>query len=487
VKPESLFRSCAVTGCLVLLAGAGCREPVPTRTLVLTQSPLPAAVAPAADILDLRYPPGSRVVLVAAPFDPRHVQVLSQNLSAAGDPLVSHDGQRVFFVGKAGAAGEWQIYEASLGNHRCHVLTSMPGGAMNPVLLPDGSLGFASPVPKISGTLSPLTSPVLYAQSPGDQPRQLTFSSQGIAEPTMLFDGRILFVSAAPAAAANEASDPALFTINSDGTEITAFAGQQDPGMRIERPRQLADGRVVCLVSKRDTLLPGGAAECVRMARPFTKRESLLAGVTGRVRSVQPAGNNELLVCAENSSGAGAALALFRVNPTAPQLTTPLFADPAWDVCEATETSPQRRPKGRLSSMDPSKSSGQILCLDANYSRESPGRSETSTPATRARVLAETAPGKIEALGEVPVQADGSFMAEVPANVPLGFETLDGQGKVLRREAPMLWLRPGENRSCLGCHEPHNRSPRNRRPLAVSAPVPRLGLGTAKLAQKQTN
>jgi hypothetical protein len=46
-------------------------------------------------------------------------------------------------------------------------------------------------------------------------------------------------------------------------------------------------------------------------------------------------------------------------------------------------------------------------------------------------------------------------------------------------------VRPAENRSCIGCHEPHNRSPYNHRPLAVNAPIPCLGLKCAKPAQKE--
>ena len=99
----------------------------------------------------------------------------------------------------------------------------------------------------------------------------------------------------------------------------------------------------------------------------------------------------------------------------------------------------------------------------------------------------ETSPGKVCALGEVPVQADGSFLAEVPADMPLGFETLDENGRVLRREAPMIWVRPAENRSCIGCHEPHNRSPHNHRPLAVNAPIPCLGLTNAGPAPTKSN
>src|ERR1039458_5947186 len=135
--------------------------------------------------------------------------------------------------------------------------------------------------------------------------------------------------------------------------------------------------------------------------------------------------------------------------------------------------------------MDLTKQTGHILCLDANYTRDASEKGGATPASTRVRVLAETSPGNVCALGEVPVQADGSFMAEVPASLPLGFEALDENGRVLRREAPMLWVRPGENRACIGCHEPGNRSPHNHRPLAVSVPVPCLSLANAKPVQRK--
>jgi hypothetical protein len=476
------FQISVAAASLVLLAGAGCRKPVPPAgALVLTQSPATATAASASDILDLRYPSGSRVVLMESPLGSGRVRVLSEGLAAAGVPVVSYDGRRVFFAGKAGAAGEWQIYQEDLAGGHPQMLTSMPGGATSPTLLPNGSLVFSSPVPKIGAPNYSQPQSALYVQSPGGQPRQLTFSSRSIAEPTMLADGRILFVSTQPPESANSVSGPALFTINNDGTEITAFAGPEDPVSAIQQPRLLADGRVVFLVSKSDS----SSAEFVRTARPFQSRAPLFPGVTARVRSVQSAGNGDLLVCAENASGAKTSLALFRVNPTATALGAPLLADPAWNNCEAAEVSPHRQPMGRLSTMDLTKSTGKILCLDANF--PSDPASGTTPVATHVRVLAQTSPGNVCALGEVPVQADGSFLAEVPADVPIGFEALDENGRVLRREAPMIWVRPAENRSCIGCHEPHNRSPQNHRPLAVSMPITSLGLKNAEPAPRKSN
>jgi len=38
---------------------------------------------------------------------------------------------------------------------------------------------------------------------------------------------------------------------------------------------------------------------------------------------------------------------------------------------------------------------------------------------------------------------------------------------LLRHQPAFLWLQPGENRACVGCHEPRNHAPRNIRPQAA--------------------
>ena len=87
-----------------------------------------------------------------------------------------YDGRSIFFAGKAGATDEWQIYQEDVAGRNLQKLTSLPGGTMNPTLLPDGRVVFVSPVPKIGGTHSSQPLSALYVQSPGGQPRRLTFS-----------------------------------------------------------------------------------------------------------------------------------------------------------------------------------------------------------------------------------------------------------------------------------------------------------------------
>jgi hypothetical protein len=478
VNANGHFAISTLGAALLALSNCGCDKPVPSGTLVLTESPAGSASSAPADLLDSRYPVGSRVVLLYPPYGGGRVQVLSAGLAAAGGPVVSSDGRGVLFVGKARSADDWQIYAEDVAAGHLQALTSVPGGAMDPALLPNGNLIFVSPVPKTTGTNSPQLRPALFTQAPGGRPQQLTFGSLGIADPTVLSDGRILFV------AEDRPAGPTLFTINNDGTEVTAFAAPMASAATIRQPRQSDDGRVVFLVpASGGNSSPRGIAESVRMARPVQSLAPLFPNVTARIRSMQPASNGELLVCAEGS--ARPSLTLYRARPGAADLGGPLFAAADWDCCEAVEATPHSQPMGRLSSVDLTKQTGRILCLNANFSDDSPPH---PTPlATQIRILAEPSPGHVCVLGELPVQADGSFLAEVPAEVPLGFEALDGSGAVVRREAPLLWVRPGENRACVGCHEPPNRAPRNHRPLAVSVPVPCLSLAKARVAKKKAD
>jgi formylglycine-generating enzyme required for sulfatase activity len=59
-------------------------------------------------------------------------------------------------------------------------------------------------------------------------------------------------------------------------------------------------------------------------------------------------------------------------------------------------------------------------------------------------------------LGTVPVEPDGSAYFRVPANTPIALQPLDGQGRAVQLMRSWFTAMPGENLSCVGCHEPHS-------------------------------
>ncbi len=72
--------------------------------------------------------------------------------------------------------------------------------------------------------------------------------------------------------------------------------------------------------------------------------------------------------------------------------------------------------------------------------------------------LANASPGK-QVLGTVPVEADGSAFFRAPARIPLMFQALDERGMAIQTMRSLTYLQPGEQTSCVGCHEHRTTAP----------------------------
>ncbi len=57
-------------------------------------------------------------------------------------------------------------------------------------------------------------------------------------------------------------------------------------------------------------------------------------------------------------------------------------------------------------------------------------------------------------LGYAPVEPDGSFKLQVPADTPLALSVLDAKGRGIQTHLNWIQVRPGERRTCDGCHSP---------------------------------
>ena len=255
-------RTTVLFGAAALLL-AGCHPAAPEGSVVLTQTPVGVPPPPAATVLDVRYPPGSRVVLLVSPFRKDTVRELSRGLIAAGDPCVSWDGRWVYFAGKSSDKADWQIYKVDASGGRPQLVTQMPSGAMDPALAAHGELVFSSPVPKAGRLWTTRELVALYGQMPGQAPRRLTFGPDSAIGSTVLRDGRVLFVTAKARDDRHAPRHLCLFTINNDGTEVTAYACQEDGVDNIRRPRELGDGRIAFLADRTEEPGPMGWAESV--------------------------------------------------------------------------------------------------------------------------------------------------------------------------------------------------------------------------------
>jgi hypothetical protein len=80
-------------------------------------------------------------------------------------------------------------------------------------------------------------------------------------------------------------------------------------------------------------------------------------------------------------------------------------------------------------------------------------------------------------LGTVPVEPDGSAYFMAPARRPLLFQALDERGLAIQTMRSITYLQPGEEASCVGCHEPRTTTPEARLPLAAKRPASAIEAG----------
>jgi len=82
-------------------------------------------------------------------------------------------------------------------------------------------------------------------------------------------------------------------------------------------------------------------------------------------------------------------------------------------------------------------------------------------------------------LGVVLVAEDGSASFLAPAGKVLYFELLDAEFDELQRMRSVIQLQPGEQRSCIGCHEDRRRPPPRSSPRALAKAPSRKYLSAA--------
>jgi Hydrazine synthase alpha subunit middle domain len=176
-----------------------------------------------------------------------------------------------------------------------------------------------------------------------------------------------------------------------------------------------------------------------------------------------------LLLIRPDGTGVMAAEPFYHVPPEPPS------EDPSPSTGEPkTIESIFVRPSGGsrlLSMVDRKKTSGTLLCLSVYTMR--PGDAPFDRGAVREVIV--TVPGQHtgdpDRVFRTPVMKDGSFFLEVPADVPLSMVLLGSEGQPLRNCGRDLWVRPNENRGCIGCHEPGGQAPTNRFPEALRSPA----------------
>jgi len=101
---------------------------------------------------------------------------------------------------------------------------------------------------------------------------------------------------------------------------------------------------------------------------------------------------------------------------------------------------------------------------------------KTTPPPNQPRIGVANQTNARAVLGTVPVEPDGSAFFEAPVGKAIYFQALDEHGMAIQSMRSATYVHPGEQMTCLGCHEQKHRAPKpsTARPLAVLRPPSKI-------------
>jgi len=465
---------------------------------VPTESGQPCTKTIADTLVADRYQTGNRLI-VAHLNDVAHTRrVVTGDWVCAADPAFNDDGSRLLFAGKRATDSFLQIWELSEGQAHPQRVVSCEADCITPVYLPNGRVLFASLLAGEYEEHGGKLSFSLYDIGAGEQaPTRLTFNPSSEFEPVVLPDGRILHASWQHVG--NHFWPSGLFAlmlVNSDGTGVFPLTGHDRRPWLKRSPTVFGEDGVAFVASQRYEPFGAGTLLASSLNDPLAPYRTLAPASKGLVADAAGAMNGMVVVAANLTAGNGT-FGLYRLQGNELQL---LFDDPDYHELKPALVEGRPRPMTRISTVVPGTTFGYLLALNCYQTDRAVQGALKPGAIHRVRVL-EGAPARTDALrpsaflaapgreaepmiwpgsatgavpvrilGEVPVEADGSFYAKVPADRPLRVQLIDQEGFALVNQRAWFWVRPNERRACIGCHEDRELAPANATPLAASRP-----------------
>ena len=476
--------------------------------MVVTQLPVnkkkESAGAPADGMFARTSGEGARLVLIRSGERP---VPLTADFHSACDPHVSFDGRRLLFAGKRKAADPWNIFEMAVDGSGVRQITRDMGNCRHPIY--QGTLFTLDSkepwyqicfVSDVAGELNesgggPATD--LYScRVDGSELRRLTFNPSADVDPWMLPDGRMVYASwQRSTPELGRAGRIGLFAINIDGTDNLVFS--DDEGLPIKQmPCVTRSGLVVFVEADKAAWDGAGRLSSVSLRRNLHSHRSITSETEGLFHSPSPLPDGQALVSRRDSAKLKTH-GVWRVDPVSGRMS-PVFDDPKYHDIQAQAIAARPVPDGRSTVIVESESTGKLYCIDTFISdlpedqwlkkgaalrlrvlEGIPDKAETVTGRARksASVASASRPGlaRKRFLGDIPVEPDGSFNLEAPANIPIQLQLIDSHGLALRT-SHWIWVKNKENRGCIGCHEDGERTPPNRFASALGRPSTPLTL-----------
>jgi hypothetical protein len=406
-----------------------------------------------------RFPEGAQIMRVEGGV----AVLLVEGFAATADANVSWDATTVLFSAKPLPTDHWQIWELNFATHSTRQLIATNVDLIRPMYLPAGQLVYASREPQgyrieVAGKANALKlAPI--DDSAAQTVLPLSYIPASAIPVDVLRDGRILFESYYPL---GTGSTPELFLVYSDGSGVESY--RCDHGRARWGGRQFANGDVVFT----------HGASLARFTSPLSHEAAVPAPNGDFAGGVRETPDGAWLVSARATTTAHYSLKLWKPGTTA---MAPILAVAGNDLVDPVLIAPRPRPNQHPTGLHPW-NYANLLALDVRQSR----MGDLTTAPSQVRLETLNPHGLTVVTGTAPVEADGSFFVQTPADQPIRFALLDAKGTVIRREQGWFWIRKGEQRYCVGCHAGPERSSENRVPAVLLRTTTPADLTGQKLA-----
>lgn len=428
-----------------------------TRAYTMFDLPCPSKIARRLCVLDATGPGAKPRTLIDA------------GKGVIGSPSASFDGKSIYVAMAPEGTSFFHIYRVPLDGSAPKRLTDGPFHDIDPCELPDGRIVFTSTRIGTFEEYHAAPSRALFIMNAdGSAVRSITHTPIFDNEPKVLPDGRIAFVRSDNFFGRAKV-ETLIHAFRPDGTAgQTEFGADVGPvyGHRLRllgygSPAPLPDGRVAYLSQHGNFVGKPGASESTFHRLPDAMGD--LAPLTdGRLLAT---------VLAAGRDRRSRVLAV--LDPNTNQMVK-LYESGDVPIHSPVSLSPRPLPPALPDTVDASwtahpAATGKLYCQNVRITR----KTHADWDQIRAiRVLRSRAvsmrsshwdfvhQGKeVTELGTVPIAPDGSFSVEVPADVPIAFQAVDSQGRSELNEMSWIFVRPGESRSCVGCHDRHDAGP----------------------------
>lgn len=465
------------------------------------------------------FVPGAALCL--AEWDGRQITVTTLLEDEGGvirDPDVSFDGRRVLFSWKkSDREDDYHLYEMDMATREIRQLTDGLGVAdYEPAYLPDGDIIFNSSrcVQTVDCWWTEVSN--LYrCDGHGKLLRRLAFDQVHDNYPTVTEDGRILYTRWEYNDRGQVYPQP-LLQMNADGTNQREFYGANSwfpttilhargiPGTKkvlaiASGHHSRQTGKLICIDPTRGTQENAG----VQLVAPQRETPAVKVDALGQRGELfqypYPLSEDEYLVTYHPVGWAwkeGSLGPRFGVYFVTRDGRRELLVRDARLPCSQSVPLQARTPRHRVTSqVDYAQAGGTCYIQDVyagpglsgiergavkrlrvvsiEFRAAGVGSNSNGGPAGGALVSTPVAVGngtwdpKI-ILGDATVYEDGSAFFEVPARTPIYFQLLDENGHMVQSMRSWTTLQPGENASCVGCHEDKNSTPVSGMPLTVA-------------------